>query len=265
MAKKTRVFLLDLGSMALPESSLFWGSLGGEAIRFPVYGVLVDHADGLFLFDSGFDKAHVDALLPGNAQQTDAQTLQAQLAMAGFGADQVSHVVNSHYHVDHVGGNKLCRHATTVCHACELEAAANPEPFEEMGYSDMSFAPGLRGCADPLGYADDVYTPKFETVRGDQELAKGVRLIETPGHTDGHYSLLVSLADRRPMLFTSDACYTPRSMAERRIASAHVDVRQSYRSLDRLEEVAREEDAELFFGHDPDGWRTWRPAPAFYS
>src|SRR3546814_4943458 len=58
----------------------------------------------------------------------------------------------------------------------------------------------------------DIYTPKFETVTGDQEIAKGVWLFETPGHTAGHYSMMVELANRRPMLFTADACYSRKNM-----------------------------------------------------
>ena len=264
MAKQTKVFLLDLGTLAMPESALFWGAWGAEHIRFPVYGVLIDHADGLFLFDTGFDKALMDGIIPGSAQQTEEQTLPARIALAGYSLDRVSHVINSHYHIDHVGGNKLCRHATTVCHKCELEAAANPEPFEEGAYADMSFAPGLRG-ADASDYARDVYTPRVETVTGDADVAKGVRLIETPGHTDGHCSLLVTLADRRPMLFTGDACYSERTLVRRQISTSHVDPRQSFRSLDRIDEIARDTDAELFYAHDADAWRGWKPAPAFYS
>ena len=68
-----------------------------------------------------------------------------------------------------------------------------------------------------------MYTPKYELIEGDAEIAKGVRLFETPGHTAGHYSLMVELAGRRPMLFTADAIYAAKSLELRAIASFHVD------------------------------------------
>lgn len=263
--RETRVYLLDLGSMALPESSMFWGSMSSKEVRFPIYGVLIDHQDGKFLYDTGFDKAHIDALMPGNARQTSAQTLIGQLDLIGLRPEDITHVMNSHYHIDHVGGNKFCSKATTVCHACELEAAAKPDKFEELGYSDLTFAPSLRDAGNISDYANDIYTPRFEVITGDQEIAKGITLLETPGHTPGHYSLMVNLRGRRPMLFTGDACYERRNMEDDRISNAHVDVRQSFKSLDRLRDLSREHEAEIFYSHDASAWRGWRPAPAYYA
>ena len=230
----------------------------------PVYGVLIDHEEGRFLYDTGFDKEIVDTVLSGNARQSDRQTLPGQLDLIGLRTDQISHVVNSHYHLDHVGGTSCASMRRRCAHACEMEAAANPAPFEEMGYCDMSFAPGLRGAASGHDYANDIYTPKFQLLRGDQEIAKGVTLFETPEHTDGHCSLMVRLAGRRPMLFRGDACYDKRGMDENRISSSHVDPRASFRSLDRLRQLARDHDAELFYAHDAISWKTWTPAPGFY-
>ena len=173
----TKVYLLDGGSLELDHSQLFWGRSPGRRVRFPVYSVLVEHKDGRFLFDTGFNKEVFDALNPGNAQQTDAQTIPGALALIGLAPRDITHVLNSHYHLDHVGGNKFCTCATTVCHKLELEAAANPEPFEARGYADMSFAPHLRRTRTDLGAADDIYTPRFECVTGDQEIAKGVTLL----------------------------------------------------------------------------------------
>ena len=75
----------------------------------------------------------------------------------------------------------------------------------------------------PPDPALDMYTPKFQTLTGDQEIAKGIWLFETPGHTAGHYSLMVELKGRRPMLFTADACYSKKNMDMMCISSFHLD------------------------------------------
>ena len=85
-------------------------------------------------------------------------------------------LVNSHFHFDHVGGNKLFPGTRTVIHEKEVAQARDHEPFELFGYSDKSW---------------DYEGLKLETVSGDIELAKGIFLYETPGHTIGHYSLLL--------------------------------------------------------------------------
>ena len=262
----TRVYLLDFGSLALDGYMMYWGRGPSGPVRFPVYGVLVDHPEGRFIFDTGFDKDWFDATFPGNAIQSKQQGFEAQLDLIGMRSKDITHVLNSHYHVDHVGNNKLCTHATTICHKCELEAVQHPEPHEELGYSDRSFAPAdLIESGTVPDVADDIYTPRFEFVTGDAEIAKGVYLFETPGHTPGHYSMMVRLANRRPMLFTGDACYTQRNLEENLISNSHSDVKQAFHSLQRLRDLAEKYDAELFYSHDMKNWADWRPAPYFYS
>jgi len=109
---------------------------------------------------------------------------------AGFDPEQVNFVVNSHFHFDHVGGNKYLTGATTLVNTAELRHAKVPEPFEHLGYSDLSF---------------DFPGTKYERISGDIEIADGLWLYETPGHTAGHYSLLVEMDDQPSMIFAGDA------------------------------------------------------------
>lgn len=271
----TKVHLLDGGTLVIDGYHAFWNRGPGGEFRFPCYSVLIEHADGLYIFDTGYDHAHVMKVLPFEKPlQTAAQTIPGQLALLGRKPADVNYVINSHYHFDHCGGNKYLTEACTICHAAELEACECPQPFEMLGYSDLSFSPDVattRGAAAEPGTAPgaapqlDIYTPKFETVTGDQQIAKGLWLFETPGHTAGHYSLMVELANRRPMLFTADACYSQKSMETMCIASFHLDPVASVNSLKRLQDLAEKHDAELFYSHDPDTFPHYKKAPGFYS
>jgi 4-pyridoxolactonase len=235
------------------------------AYRFPVYGVLVDHEEGRFVFDTGFDIEHIRNTVGWtDPEQTAEQTIPAQLRLAGFRPEEISHVINSHYHLDHCGGNKYCKHASTVCHVCELETLRSPAPSEEIPYSEVSFAPGLRGSADQ-GRATDMFTPRFETLKGDQEIASGVFLFETLGHTAGHYSLMVKLKNRRPMLFAADACYSQQNLDLMCIQAGNHDPAAARGSLQRLKDLAEKHDAEIFFSHDAASWPKYSRAPGFYS
>ena len=100
---------------------------------------------------------------------------------------------------------------------------------------------------------------------GDQEIAKGIWLFETPGHTAGHYSLMVELAGRRPMLFTADACYSAKSMEMMCISGFHLDPVASVQSLQRLKDLAEKHDAELFYSHEWESFTTYKKPPDFYS
>ena len=265
----TKVHLLDGGTLVIDGFHAFWNRGPAGEVRFPCYSVLIEHADGRYIFDTGYDFDHVMRVLPFEKPIQDAsQTIPGQLAKLGLKTGDINYVVNSHYHFDHCGGNKHFRGACTLCHTKELEASGNCQPFEHLGYSDLSFAPRLaakRGLKLPPDPALDMYTPTFETFTGDQEIAKGLWLFETPGHTAGHYSLMVELKNRRPMLFTADACYSKKNMDMNVISSFHLDPVGSLQSMKRLKDLAAKHDAELFYSHDPETWPSALKAPAFYA
>src|SRR5215213_6282858 len=99
----TKVTLLDGGTLVIDQAHITWNLGAGNPVRFPVYSVLIEHDDGLFLFDTGYDLDHVNAVLPFELpEQTDEQTIPAQLAKAGFKPEDVTAIINSHLHFDHL-------------------------------------------------------------------------------------------------------------------------------------------------------------------
>jgi 4-pyridoxolactonase len=245
-----KVWLLDHGSIVIEHTQLMW-NVPGPQVRIPVYSVLVEHDDGLFLFDTGIGLEHMQRVLPFELpEQTDEQTLPAQLARCGFELEDVTVLVNSHLHIDHVGGNHLFRgtDVRNVIHEREVAQARNHEPFEFFGYSDRSW---------------DYEGANIQTVSGDHELASGIHLLETPGHTVGHYSVL--LEGERPLLFAMDVAYTAEALERGIQPGFHHTPVDGVRSIARVKQVAAERGAEIFYSHDMDAWRGYRHAPEHYE
>src|SRR6266699_2619231 len=218
VAKK--VYILDGGSLVIDRSQVLWHIDVGTPVRFPVYSVLIEHPDGLFMYDTGFD------------------------------LDHVNFVVNSHFHFDHVGGNKYLTSATTLVNTAELRHAKVPEPFEHLGYSDLSF---------------DFPGTKYERISGDIEIADGIWLYETPGHTAGHYSLLVEMDDQPSMIFAGDAAYTHENLERLIVGGFHLDPTASVESLRRLKRLARTHDAQIYPSHEMAPFQSWNKAPSYYE
>jgi len=265
---ETKVYLLDGGSLVIDGFHMFWNRGPAGDVRFPCYSVFIDHPEGKFLFDTGYDRAHVEKVLPFEKPlQSPDQTIPRQLALLAVRPDEITHVINSHFHFDHCGGNKFCKNAITVCHKRELEAAKHPQPFEHLGYSDLSFLgltePDKKTAGSPEE-TDGLSTARFELIEGDQEIAKGLWLFETPGHAAGHYSLMVELSDRRPMLFASDAVFSQKNLEMNCICSFHVDPVASIESMQRLKALTDKHNAEFFYSHDPDSYPAYKKAPACY-
>ncbi len=265
----TKVYLLDGGSLVLDGFHVYWNRGPAGEVRFPVYSILVEHAEGRFLVDTGFDEAHVQRVLAFEKPlQTPEQTIPGALAKIGLTPADIGVVANSHFHFDHVGGNRFFPHARKICHRDEIAQAATPEPFEVLGYSDLAFsveAAEARGQAAQIPQGATAANTRFETIEGDVDLAHGVSLLHTPGHAVGHYSLLVRFSSRRPMLFTIDAAYTKKSLETLNQSSFHHDPIAGVRSMRRLRALAESHDAELFYSHDAASFAAYQTAPAFYG
>ena len=246
-----KVYLLDGGTLVIDKSDVFWHIDPGNPVRFPVYSVLVEHQDALILFDTGYDLAHTNKVLPFELpEQSPEQTIPAQLALCGYKPEDVDIVINSHLHFDHVGGNKYLANATTLVHKDELRHARVPESFERLGYSDQSFDfPGV----------------KYQQIRGDYEIVPGVKLFETPGHTSGHYSLLVEMQNETSMLFAGDAAYTKMTLETEIIGGFHLDPTDSVESIRRLNYLSRTKSADIYPSHELEPFLTWKLAPAYYG
>jgi len=249
-----KIWLLDNGSIVIEHTQLMW-NVPGPQVRIPSYAVLIEHDDGLFLFDTGFDLAHTSAVLPFELpEQSPEQTIPAQLELAGFAISDVTTLVNSHLHFDHVGGNKhfAGTGGKNLVHELELAQARNHEPFEFFGYSDKTW---------------DYEGANFEPVSGDLDLAEGLFLFETPGHTIGHYSLLATPGSSagRPMLFAFDVVYTQPALEKGIQPGFHIDPRAGVRSIARVKEVAAEHDADIYFSHDAEAFTTYQHAPNHYE
>jgi N-acyl homoserine lactone hydrolase len=141
--------------------------------RIVVGAYLVPHPDGLLLFDSGFGE--VPDPESDRYYRTVRRPLRDGLGEHGVDPGDVRLVVNCHLHRDHCGGNPELPGRPLFVQRAELEAARQP------GYT----VPGL------VDFAGAAYEP----LDGEAELLPGVRVVPTPGHTDGHQSLVVDCAE----------------------------------------------------------------------
>jgi 4-pyridoxolactonase len=246
-----KVWLLAGGSIVIEHTQLMW-NVPGPQCRIPVYSVLIEHDDGLFLIDTGIDLDHMNRVLPFELpEQTEEQTIPAQLEVCGFSLGDVTVLVNSHLHIDHVGGNQLFagKGVPNLIHEKEVRQARSHEPFEFFGYSDKSW---------------DYEGANIETFSGEQELAKGVTLVETPGHTVGHCSFLLE-GTNGSMLLAMDVSYTAAAMEKGIQPGFHHTPVEGVRSIAKVKQVAADQGAEIFYSHDMDAWHGYKHAPDFYE
>ena len=116
-----------------------------------------------------------------------------------------------------------------------------------------------KGCCDERGKT------KLDFVEGDHEIAEGLTLFDTPGHTIAHVSLLAEPEGRAPMIFAGDAVYTQETLDKEIIGGFHFDPVDSIAAIKRIKEMARQTGAEIFPSHEMASWNSWKHAPEFYG
>jgi 4-pyridoxolactonase len=245
-AAPMQVSVVPAGSMLIDHSQLYWNHNPGVSIRHPVYSVLIEHPEGRVLIDTGFDLSHVGSVLPFVEPQHDiGGPLTAGLRAAGARPEEIRYLIHTHLHFDHVGGDSELTEATVFVHREELRQARDPESFEALSYSDQRFF--ARGA-------------RVELIESDTEVLPGITMLQTPGHSAGHCSILLSGASGQTLLLCGDATYTRGNLERAIISGFHLDPVASVRSITRLQRLAREHDAMLWFPHDAEEFPSYPQA-----
>lgn len=151
----------------------------------PVHGFVLKHPSaGAILVDTGIGDPPAEII-----RHWDIVNEQMAVALAehDLSPADVKIVVNTHLHWDHCGQNAVFRHAPFYVQRPELERARREETLTSEWF--------------------DFTGARLELLEGEAEVAAGVRVIPTPGHTAGHQSVVVA-GETGMDLFIGDAAYT---------------------------------------------------------
>lgn len=234
MGNDTAVRRLDLGYFVRPASET-----GDPQPRVePALAYLVRRDEGLILFDTGIGAA--DPATEAHYRPR-RRPLEAALAAAGVALTDISLVVNCHLHFDHCGGNPLLPGTPILVQTVELAAA--------------------RRGGHTIDALVDFPGATYEEVDGEAEVWPGVRIIPTPGHTEGHQSLAVRHGDGTVLLAGQAHDFASH------FASDHLARHAVRRGLEPplpthrpwLERLADLDPRRVLFAHDCSVWEPPRP------
>lgn len=252
-----KMHILSGGRLRMRRSVYLPDASRDETIELPVLSVLLQHAQGNVLFDTGCHPCVAeDAAARWGAMAKFITPIMgpndnvlAGLSGVGLHAEDIDLVVNSHLHPDHCGCNAFFKKATVIVHALDLEAARAPDSLAR-GYVSIEWE-------HPL---------PMETITGERDVFGDGRIVlmPLPGHTRGSMGALVALDRCGQFLLASDAVSVraslDRDIVPRNTWSPEMFVR-SLAEIRRLEKGG----ASVLCGHDAEQWETLRSRPLVFD
>lgn len=200
---------------------------------------LIRHGDRYMLWDTGL----TDALI-GKDFDNPAQTLRVkrslvdQLAELKLKPGQIETIGISHWHFDHVGQAGRFPQAKLLMGKGDLALLRTTPPV------DTDSAKGLAHWLTGGGKLEEVTADK--DVFGDGR----VMMLKLPGHTPGHYALLVRL-ESGPVLLSGDQYHFTEQVKNRGVPPFNHDRADTLASSDRFDGIAANLKAKVIIQHEP--------------
>ena len=184
------------------KEALGKAGLTTEFMPIPLTVVVLKIGDKYVMIDSG----------SGVGQwQANATNLPSNMKAAGIDRGQISTILVSHFHPDHVWGlmekgtnAAVFPNAELIVSSTEYKWWTEPGRVEKL-------PEGRRPAGKRIG---DVFPTwkNWKLVEDNAEVAPGVRLLAAPGHTPGHSAFLVT-SGKDQLMVSNDAMYVPALLA----------------------------------------------------
>jgi N-acyl homoserine lactone hydrolase len=221
------IWRLDCGSFDVKS----YEDLGPRKLSNGCY--LLKHDGSYMLWDAGLDAGligHPDVSPDATVALDEA--LEPQLARLGVDPASVEILAISHCHGDHLGQAGIFTKAKLL-----------------IGDEDIPCMTETVGGAAAFPWLNGERT--LDKVSGDRDIYGdgSVVMLSTPGHTPGHHSLLVRLADRTVIL-TGDAVHQRDQLESGKMPGNGTDLVAAAASAKRLLKIAKRENATIIVQHD---------------
>ncbi|WP_409180742.1 N-acyl homoserine lactonase family protein [Amycolatopsis sp. VS8301801F10] len=251
-----RVWALDAPELTVDCSILMLGT-GGQEDTIPSPSFLVEHAEGLLLFDTSLATSGAGDPAAAYGPLADAFKisipehcrLDRQLESIGCKTSDVRRIVLSHMHFDHTGGLDLFPHAEGFIGAGELRYARTPSSLDAGFFreEDIAAAGKIAWNEVPAGYDHDMF--------GDGSVV----LLSLHGHTPGTLGLKVRLPDESTLVLTSDAAHKRANVEATTGMPFDVDRLNKNASLQKVKLLRTQPGTTVWISHDPRDWADFRP------
>jgi glyoxylase-like metal-dependent hydrolase (beta-lactamase superfamily II) len=212
----------------------------------PIHCWAVQHQGRLLLIDTG-ESAQVSNVPFARFTVSRQDELPGALAAAGLAIEDVSEVVLTHHHGDHVDG---LSHVSAPVRMSSEEIAFIGQPFPSLMRRVLRQPLPAGFSPAPLRFEGG----RFGAFERSCPLSEDGRIVAvpTPGHTPGHLSVICVDDSGNHVMLAGDVTDTLEQLHARRADAVGPDPAAHVATLERVLEHCAEHPTVFLPSHDPD-------------
>jgi N-acyl homoserine lactone hydrolase len=251
-----KIHALTTGAVRVKHSFLFPSSgvrrqldlfmPGPFSDPLPIHCWAIEHEGALRLVDSG-ETAAARNVPFARMEVTREQELPAAMAAAGLNLDDVSEVVLTHAHGDHIDGLVHVR-GRVLINETELRFLRSPPARVMRGVLRQPLPPGF--APEPF----ELDGGPFGAFARSRKFSDDGRIVavETPGHTPGHVSVICVDDSGRHVMLAGDVTDSLEQLHARRADAIGPDPKAHIATLDTILTHCAQHPTVYLPSHDPD-------------
>jgi glyoxylase-like metal-dependent hydrolase (beta-lactamase superfamily II) len=211
----------------------------------PIHCWAIEHENVLRLVDSG-ETAAARRVPFARPEVTHDEELPAAMAEAGLRVDDVSEVIITHAHGDHIDG-LVHVHGRALVNETEFQFMQSPMARVTRRLLRQPFPPGF--APEPFALNDG----PFGAFRRSRSLSDDGRIVAvaTPGHTPGHVSVICVDDAGRHVMLAGDATDTLEQLHARRADAVAPDTEVQVATLETILAHCSQHPTVYLPSHDP--------------
>jgi glyoxylase-like metal-dependent hydrolase (beta-lactamase superfamily II) len=254
--KLLRLYVFDCGTLDIPDTSNYGfkpEELASKNMSVPCF--LVAHPKGTLMWDTG---AVPDGnFKPGAATATlryatSRRPLEAELKEVGYTPADITYLVLSHFHWDHVGNANLFARSTWLVRKEERDTMFADPPSTRTEPANFS----------QLRNAKTTFITKDEyDVFGDGSVV----IKAAPGHSPGHQVLFLKLKKTGPVVLSGDLYHYPEERKLHKVPTTEFNADQTAASRAEVEAFLKKTGAQLWIQHDLTANQKLKKSPQYYE